>query len=146
MKRIAVLVASAALVLAGSLPAAANPTAPYGNAATQKVAKQLGTKHRGGWLAVTLDIGGYHGPRQAEIGQIPAGHGKRWVGIIHVKKKSQRARVRAALGDVAFAQRAGRFVVPLKTKYRTDGCRSIKCVKATRWAAKRLGGWKTRNT
>lgn len=135
---------SVAVVIVGLTPVTADESEPYGNKVTERIADRLKGKQRGGWLAVTLNIGGYHGKRHAEIVKIPRGHGKRWVGIIHVPAgkgwKAQRA-----LSDVWVARHGNRFVVPLKTKYNTDGCAAKPCRKASAWAARRLGkGWTVR--
>lgn len=158
-RALAALIAIAAITLVGSpvqatpqqatvitamAAAKANPTAPYGNATTQRIARKLRATNRGGWLAVTLNINGYGGPRKAEIVRIPAGHGKRYVGIIHVKP-SKAKKVRRALSDVWVARRGGQFVVPLRSRYVTDGCGSRKCHRTAKWAKKRLGArWKVR--
>lgn len=121
---------------------AGDDTEPYGNDVTAKIADTLNGRDRVGWHALTLDIGGYTGKRHAEIVKIRAGHGKRWIGIIHVPNgKAQKAR--NALGDVWLGQRGTRFVVPLQTKTDTDGCVKTACKTAARWAVKRLGNrWK----
>lgn len=118
LRRLA-LVCSLVLVLLvpmGGVTASAAPGCkPYCNDTTSRIAKRIKGKGHDAWLATTLDIGGYHGKRWAEITRIPAGHGKRNIGVIHVPKRKAK-KARAALSGVYFAQRGGRFVVPLKTK------------------------------
>jgi hypothetical protein len=122
-------------------PTNADTTEPYGDNATARIADRLHGKQRGGWLATTLDIGGYHGKRHAEVVKIPAGHGKRWVGIIHVPSGNA-AKARRALAGAWFAQNGTRFVLPLRAQYYTDGGPGQRFRTAARWAARRLGGWK----
>src|SRR5205085_7889085 len=64
--------------------AEADSTKPYGDNVTGSIANRLHGTHRGAWLATVLDEGGYSGRRHAEIVKIADGHGRRWLGIIHV--------------------------------------------------------------
>jgi hypothetical protein len=126
-------------------PAAqADASFPYGDRATDHIADELKGTRRVGWLATTLDYGcaaTYTGPRHAEIVRIPAGHGRRWVGIIHVSTTARALEVRATLEcqGVWFAQRGGRFVLPLQSSIYTDGCSGDTFKQTARWAKKRLG-------
>jgi hypothetical protein len=129
----------------------ADPSFPYGDRATAHIADVLKGTHRGGWLATTLDYGcdvTYGGPRHAEEVKIPPGHGRRWVGIIHVSTRSRAKKVRATLEcqGVWFAQGSGgRFVVPLRSNYDTDGGTGLTFKQAATWAKRRLGsGWAVR--
>ena len=125
-------------------PARAASCSPYCDATTVRVANRLGGRGHGGWLATTLDDGGYHGRRWAEIDQVSAGHGKRFVGVIHVPP-GKAAKVRAALSDVWIAQRGTVFVLPLVTRDDTRGGAGSNYRKTARWAAARLGqGWVVR--
>lgn len=135
------------LVIGLGAPAAtADSTRPYGDQATAQVADRLHGKQRGGWLATTLGYGGnvsYQGPRKAEIVKVPAGHGRRWVGIIHVKTPERAQRVRASLVCRAWFARSGtRFVLPLRSSTWTDGGGGASYKQAAKWAKRRLGtGW-----
>lgn len=121
---------------------AGDDTEPYGDDVTAAIADRLNGRDRVGWWATTLGIGGYHGKRHAEIVKIRAGHGKRWVCIIHVSH-GKAAKARNALGDVWLGQRGTRFVVPLRTRNNTDGCAKSACKNAAHWAVRRLGsGWR----
>lgn len=137
----------------GAFPAHADSTKPYGDSVTSHMADRLHGTHRGGWLATTLDTGywtangqhvNYTGPRHAEEILTTAGHGKRWIGVIHVAS-TRAAKVRKTLrtGGVWFAQRHGQFVLPLKSKDYTDGGAAPAFQRAARWAASRLG-WSAR--
>jgi hypothetical protein len=134
----AVLSAAAPTVVAN---ADADHTAPYGDAATDAIADRLDGRDRSPWLATTLDIGGYGGRRHAEIVEIPAGHGKRYVGIIHVPDGKTR-KAHDALAGAWFAQKGTKFVVPLRSSTWTDGYPGQRYQRAARWAANRLGGWR----
>lgn len=140
-----------ALTVGLTMPSAvADSTAPYGNRVTARVADQLGGSHRIGWFATTLDIGAcgtvYRGPRKAEIVKIPAGHGRRWVGIVHVTGAERVKKVRRTLACSAWsAQSGGRFVLPLRSSTWTDGGVRTTYRKTAIWAKKRLGaGWVVR--
>jgi hypothetical protein len=130
----------AATVLGGGA-ATADGTKPYGDDVTAHIADRLNGTKRIAWLATTLDIGGYSGRRHAEEAKIPAGHGRRWVGIIHVPS-GKAAEAHRALAGVWFAQRGRSFVLPLWSSTNTDGGAGDTFRTASRWAAKRLGtGW-----
>jgi hypothetical protein len=124
-----------------AIAARADGTKPYGDNTTAHIADRLRGTHRGGWLATVLDEGGYAGRRHAEEVKIPAGHGRRWVGIIHVPSGNA-ARARAALAGVWFAQRGTRFVLPLQSSTYTNGGAGDAYRVASKWAVRRLGdGW-----
>lgn len=140
---VACLVALALSPVGLASPAGAAPVCePYCDDTTTRIANRLDGHGHGGWLATVLDQYGYHGRRWAEITRIPAGHGKRYVGVIHVPAgKGQR--VHRALKGWWFAQRRNAFVLPLVTRYNTQGGTNLKHRTATRWAKRRLGsGWK----
>jgi hypothetical protein len=122
----------------GSLPAQADVTKPYGDNVTGHIANVLHGTHRGGWLATVLDEGGYHGKRHAEEVKIPAGHGRRWVGIIHVPPAKAKRAARA-LSGVWFARAGARFVLPLRSNDFTNGGTGATYKQSAKWAAKRLG-------
>jgi hypothetical protein len=127
----------------GALPGTASAgCAPYCDKVTKKIARELNGNGHGAWLATVLDDGGYQGRRHAEITRIPKGHGKRYVGVIHVPAgKAKRAH--RALMDHWFAQRQTEFVLPLVTRYDTRGGAGARYKKTARWAKNRLGiGWK----
>jgi hypothetical protein len=141
------IVGTLATLLLAVPGANADGTEPWGDKATGKIANRLDGTHRGGWLATTLGYGcdvTYNGPRKAEIVRIPAGHGRRWVGIIHVTKPKQARRVHAALVCKAwFARSGGRLVLPLRSSTWTDGGVGATYKEAAIWAKRRLGaGWK----
>jgi hypothetical protein len=137
------LLSLALLPLAAAAPAAAAPICePYCDDTTTRIANRLNGYGHGGWLATVLDQYGYHGRRWAEITRIPAGHGKRFVGVIHVPA-GKGPKVHRALKGWWFAQRRNAFVLPLVTKYDTQGGSRVKYRTATRWAVQRLGkGWR----
>lgn len=154
MKRISGAVALA-LALLGALlhPAAqADPSFPYGDRTTASIADKLNARNRGGWLATTLDFEPgcptYSGPRRAAIGSIPAGHGRRWVGIIHVTTTDRARAVRRNLNcqGVRYAMApGGRFVLPLRSSTDTEGGAAESFRVAAAWAVRRLGtGWVVR--
>ncbi|UUZ59925.1 hypothetical protein [Nocardioides sp. B-3] len=88
-----------------------------------------------------LDQYGYEGRRNAEISRIPGGHGKRYVGIIHVPAGNAAA-VRRAMGGFWFARKDRAFVLPLVTQYDTQGGTGEAYRTASTWAARQLGkGW-----
>ncbi|GAA0977420.1 hypothetical protein ENKNEFLB_02117 [Nocardioides aquaticus] len=121
-------------------PAAAAPGCePYCDDRTTAVANQLDGRGHGAWLATTLEDGGYNGRRRAEITKIPDGHGKRYVGVIHVPA-GKPGKVRRALSGSWYAQRRTVFVLPLRTRYDTRGAANAKHREAAQWAARRLGG------
>lgn len=123
---------------------AAVPCAPYCDKTTFRTANRLRGRGHGGWLATTLDSGGYGGRRWAEINRIPAGHGKFHVGIIHVPAGNA-FRARSALSGARFAQRGTVFVLPLVTRNYTDGAAGPAYRRTAQWAARRLGaGWVVR--
>lgn len=144
MKRL--LGAALAVFLLGSTPTASalgggDGTRPYGDAATAQVADRIDGTHRVPWLATTLDDGGYAGGRHAEIVKIRSGHGKRYLGIIHVSA-GKAAKAREALAGAWCAQRGTRFVLPLRSSTWTSGYPGARYKAAARWAARRLGsGW-----
>lgn len=132
----------ALLVPLGGSPAAAAPEcAPYCDATTTRIATRLGGPGHDGWLATVLDQYGYEGRRWAEITRIPGGHGKRYVGIIHVPAGNAAA-VRRALAGFWFARKGTAFVLPLVTHNDTRGDTARAYRTASKWAARRLGrGW-----
>lgn len=145
---VSVAALTAALLPLGAFaagPATAAPSCePYCDDATSRVANTIGGRGHGAWVATTLDIGGYSGPRWAEITKIPAGHGKRDIGIIRVPK-GKGAAARRALDGAWLVQQRSLFVLPLRSGTDTDGDVGAKHRKAARYAAKRLGaGWKIR--
>ena len=150
-KKILTILALGLAVLVGALaPPAAQAHTGHSDRATHRIADRLNGKHLGDWLATTLsdcDVA-YSGPRHAEIVKIPAGHGRRWVGIIHVSTTTRANRVRAALEcqDVWFTQGSGgRFVLPLRDQYYTSGGSGDTYRQTARWAKRRLGdGWVVR--
>jgi hypothetical protein len=124
-------------------PANADGTKPYGDNVTGHIANVLHGRHRGGWLATTLDIGGYHGKRHAEEIKIASGHGRRWVGVIHVPAGNGNKAARALSGSW-FARNGTRFVLPLVSSTATDGGAGSTFRTAAKWAVRRLGGgWHT---
>lgn len=145
MKHFLAAAVAAITVSFGFAPASADAdtTAPYGDAATDSIADRLHGRARGGRLATTLDCCGqydYYGRRHAEIVKIPDGHGKRWVGIIHVPGGRARAVHRVLVDrDAWFAQNGTRFVLPLKNQYDTSGDSTRAHRRAAAWAVKRLG-------
>lgn len=140
----------AALVIGLGTPANAESTRPFGDAVTGNVANRLNGTHRVAWMAITLDDDcetTYAGPRHAEIVKISAGHGRRWVGIIHVATTTRAKKARAALEcqGVWFVQSAGRFVLPLGSSIYTSGGSGDTYKKSAVWAKKRLGAaWQVR--
>lgn len=139
----------AGLLVLALLPVAAVPPAgaaascePYCDGTTTRIANRLHGHGHGAWWATVLDQYGYHGRRWAEITRIPAGHGKRFVGVIHVPAGNAPAAHRALKGWW-FAQRRTAFVLPLVTKYDTQGGVGTRYRTASRWAARMLGrGWR----
>lgn len=133
----------AMLVPLGGGPAAAAPEcAPYCDATTTRIANRLHGHGHAGWLATVLEQYGYEGRRWAEITRIPGGHGKRYVGIIHVPVGNSAA-VRRALGGFWFARKGTSFVLPLVTQTDTRGGTAKAYRTASKWAARRLGsGWR----
>jgi hypothetical protein len=109
-----------------------------GDSTTAQIADRLDGTHRSGWVATVLDRSGYPGKRHAEIVRIPSGHGKRWVGIIHVPTGNAAQALHALLGSW-FARSGTRFVLPLVTKADAQGCRNSACRTSSRWAVRRLG-------
>lgn len=142
-KRVATALAAVVGVGLTALPAHADHTKPYGDDVTGHIANVLHGTHRGAWLATVLDDGGYHGKRHAEEIKIAAGHGRRWVGVIHVPTGNA-ARARRALKGVWFAELGTRFVLPLRSNTYTNGGTGSTYRTAAKWAAKRLQhGWHT---
>jgi hypothetical protein len=135
---VAGLVLTLAALAVSATPVHADATKPYGDNVTGHIANVLHGTHRGGWLATTLDIAGYHGKRHAEEIRIAAGHGRRWVGVIHVPvgEGNQAAR---ALSGTWFARYGTRFVLPLVSKDATDGGGGSTFHATAKWAANRLG-------
>ena len=85
--------------LGGGPPAAAAPVCePYCDDTTTRIANRLNGHGHGAWLATVLDQYGYQGRRHAEITRIPAEHGKRFVGVIHVPAGKARQARRALFG------------------------------------------------
>lgn len=126
----------------GSPAASAPACEPYCDDTTTRIANRLDGHGHGAWLATVLDQYGYEGRRWAEITRIPEGHGKRFVGVIHVPAGKARA-ARRALQGWWFAKKGTAFVLPLVTKYDTQGGTGVKHRTATRWAVRRLGkGWR----
>lgn len=135
------LLTALALLLTLTLVPAAPAQAWGGDRVTNAIADKLRATNRGGWLATTLDDGGYHGRRTAQIVRIPAGHGKRWVGIIRVPAGNGGAAARA-LDGVWFTRNGTRFVLPLVSQYDTRGAAGLGAKTAASWARNRLGaGW-----
>lgn len=115
---------------------------PYCNNVTTRIANQVNGRGHGGWLATVLDQYGYHGRRWAEITLIPKGHGKRYVGVIHVPSGNGQ-KVHRALKGWWFARKHNKFVLPLVTRYNTQGGSRRKFRKASYFAKRRLGdGWR----
>ena len=140
---LACLLLTVAVVVVGpsATAAQADGTKPYGDNFTAHIADRLHGTHRIGWLATVLEDGGYTGSRHAEQVKIPAGHGKRWVGIIHVPAGNA-AQARAALAGVWFAQRGTKFVLPLQSSTYTNGGTADAYRLTAKWASRRLGdGW-----
>jgi hypothetical protein len=145
IERTAASAAGIAIALAvgvASLPAHADGTKPYGDNVTAHTADGLHGTHRGAWLATVLDEGGYHAKRHAEEVKVPAGHGRRWLGVIHVPAGNGNKAARA-LSGVWFARAGTRFVLPLRSNDYTNGGTGSTYHKAAMWAVKRLdSGWK----
>lgn len=143
MKALVALAAFPLLLALSGSPVAAHPSCePACNDATTRVANRIDGKGHVGWLATTLDINGYEGKRWAEITRIPPGHGKRNIGIIQVPKANT-AQARKALKGSWLARKGNLFVLPLVTKYATDGGTGSNFQTAAEWAASKLGtGWK----
>jgi hypothetical protein len=141
MKIVISLVAALALLVPIAPAAGAPVCEPYCNDTTTRIANRLNGHGHGAWLATVLDQYGYHGRRHAEITRIPAGHGKRFVGVIQVPDGNARKARRALLGWW-FAQKRTMFVLPLVTKYDTQGGTGVRFRQASKWAVRRLGaGW-----
>lgn len=140
MKRVAACLTVSALLAVGALFATVSPAAAWGgDRVTRTICDNLNGRQQGGWLATTLDDGGYHGRRKAQLTKTATGHGKRWVGVIHVPVgKAQRAH--RALDGVWFAQSRTRFVVPMRTQFWTSGGRGDSYRASARWVARKLGG------
>jgi hypothetical protein len=139
--RLAGLTAATALTLAAGLavaPTHADGTKPYGDNVTGHIANVLHGTHRGAWLATVLDEGGYHGKRHAEEVKVAAGHGRRWVGIIHVPPAKAKSAA-SALSGVWFARAGSRFVLPLRSNDFTNGGTGSTYKASAKWAAHRLG-------
>lgn len=141
MSRLGLGLAALLIVSVSFASAHADTSFPYGDRATAHVADVLHATNRGGWVATTRDINGYSGRRHAEEVKIPTGHGKRWVGIIHVPSGKGGAAA-SALSGTWFARKGTQFVLPLRSSTDTDGCAGDTCKVAAQWAKRRLGaGW-----
>jgi hypothetical protein len=139
----ALVLALALLMPLGVGSASAAPVCePYCNDTTTRIANRIDGRGHGAWLATVLDQYGYHGRRWAEIARIPAGQGKRSVGVIHVPA-GKGPKVHRALKGWWFAQRRNKFVLPLVTSTDTRGGSRVKFRTAARYAARKLGkGWR----
>ena len=148
MRRLNALAATAlaaTLLVAGSAAhARPDSTAPYGDKVTGAIADKLDGKHRDGWMATILDYGRYTGPRHAEIMKTSTGHGKRWVGVIHVPAKRVKAARNAFVGQW-YAEHGRAFVMPLTSEVDNFGGHTPDYKACAQWAAKTLGKkWKVR--
>jgi hypothetical protein len=132
-------------LLAGSAAfARPDSTAPYGDKVTGAIADKLDGKQRNGWLATSMDEDGYTGPRHAEIIKTSAGHGQRWMGVIHVPQRKVAA-ARHCFAGKWHAEHGRAFVLPLESEVDNFGDHTANFKKAAKWAAKTLGKkWKVR--
>lgn len=114
MKRLASLIAVAAIAITGLLvaPAGAAAPKPRGDAVTAHIVDAFGGTKTFPWRAKVLNTNGYGGKRAAVITRYESGI---WVGVIHVTKKNA-PKVKRALRKVYYVRKGGRFVVPLKNR------------------------------
>lgn len=138
------LASALALSVGPGTAAAAPECEPYCNDATSRTANRIDGRGHGAWLATVLDQYGYEGRRWAEITYVPAGHGKRSIGVIQVPAGKAR-QARRALDGWWFAQNGRTFVLPLVSRTDTRGGTGVAFKTAARWTERKLGaGWVVR--
>jgi hypothetical protein len=147
MRRISIVAAAAltvSVVLAGSGAYAERDGTTTGDKVTGAIADKLDGKQRDGWLATSMDEDGYTGPRHAEIMKTSAGHGQRWIGVIHVPTRKVGA-ARHCFAGKWYAEHGRAFVLPLESEVDNFGDHTANFKKAAKWAARKLGKkWKLR--